>query len=752
MTCYLSKQKKEGIYFQLPIPYVNAENFSYIAISKLLTDPNIKAAIKQVRRYCFDTGCENACITNGHEWIFFRTFERGKRWENLQAFVIRHLNFFKDDYTKAINSLSYTAISERSSLIELLSAGSHKDRTIYYPKEKINSYSHPISANKLASTLRPIVNYYFGVIGDNDAEFMDKCYVSQRDYQQTSAGMRSMLQDSLTPYFEEYGVQQLEDTGKGGRLGGRIAKNLRKGRNNEVLVLFGGKGSGKSTFIKRLLFHKTPSWLGSHAVISIIDLLNIPEDRKVIRAHIWSNLVKNLDRDGLLGSDRETILKLFHDKYLIAKNQELYGLTESSEAYNIKLNTLVEKWKSDNLYCALRLIEYWRNKNSGIVVVVDNTDQYSSQMQDFCFSSAQEISNALSCITIISMREERFYNSKIHGLLDAFQNCGFHISSPKPSEVFKKRLQYTISLLESNRRRRLKFGEIDSKVAAECCVYLKTLLKEFGNENSPLSNFLSACAHGDTRLSLDLFRSFVLSGYTNVDEMLHKGMWTFQIHQVIKPIMIPTRYFYDESLSNIPNVFQIRFSRNGSHFTALRILRKLSKNMNVGSPAYISVSELISYFSDTFAMSDDFIGNLDLLLKHGFVESSNRIGTYSISLDDVKITTYGLYMLNNLSSNMTYLELVSTDCGIYTEVVSNEIIEASRQEFGYFNRRERFERVKIRIGRVDSFIKYLEDEERREKEAFSLGMSKEDMFTTKMRTMYEIEKDRAIDSAKRQRH
>ena len=394
--------KKEGIYFQLPIPYVNAENFSYIAISKLLTDPNIKAAIEQVRRYCFDTGCENACITNGHEWIFFRTFERGKRWENLQAFVIRYLNFFKDDYTKAINSLSYTAISERSSLIELLSAGSHKNRTIYYPKEKINSYSHPISANKLASTLRPIVNYYFGVIGDNDAEFMDKCYVSQRDYQQTSAGMRSMLQDSLTPYFEEYGVQQLEDTGKGGRLGGRIAKNLRKGRNNEVLVLFGGKGSGKSTFIKRLLFHKTPSWLGSHAVISIIDLLNIPEDRKVIRAHIWSNLVKNLDRDGLLGSDRETILKLFHDKYLIAKNQELYGLTESSEAYNIKLNTLVEKWKSDNLYCALRLIEYWRNKNSGIVVVVDNTDQYSSQMQDFCFSSAQEISNALSCITIIS--------------------------------------------------------------------------------------------------------------------------------------------------------------------------------------------------------------------------------------------------------------------------------------------------------------------------------------------------------------
>src|SRR6202051_784019 len=33
---------------------------------------------------------------------------------------------------------------------------------------------------------------------------------------------------------------------------------------------------------------------------------------------------------------------------------------------------------------------------------------------------------------------------RVHGLLDAFQNSGFHISSPKPAAVFAKRLQYTI--------------------------------------------------------------------------------------------------------------------------------------------------------------------------------------------------------------------------------------------------------------------------------------------------------------------
>lgn len=118
----------------------------------------------QVRTYCIDTGCEFACVTNGHEWIFFKTFEKGKRWESLQAFVVRSLSFFKSDYTKAFNSLSYLAITENSSLNTLLTSAPPKDRNIYYAKDRIPSYEHAITANRLAFTLRPIINHYFGMI------------------------------------------------------------------------------------------------------------------------------------------------------------------------------------------------------------------------------------------------------------------------------------------------------------------------------------------------------------------------------------------------------------------------------------------------------------------------------------------------------------------------------------------------------------------------------------------------------------
>ncbi|MCD9523750.1 hypothetical protein GLP14_13080 [Photobacterium carnosum] len=744
--------KKEGIYFELPIPHCDSETSCYIPIKKLVTDPIIKSVMQQVRTYCFDTGCEYACITNGHEWVFFKTFEKGKRWEQLNAFVVRGLEFFIHEYTKSINNFSFIAITENSSLPNILSTANPKDRPIFYPKEKILTYSHPIKANRLATTLRPIANHYFGVISDDDTDFMNKCYVSQRDYRNTFNDIHSLIQDSLTPYFEEYGVQQLDDTGKGGQLGGRITKNIKKGRAGEVLVLFGGKGSGKSTFIKRLLHHTPPKWLCDHSIISIIDLLKVPENEQVIRNNIWKTLIDNLDKDNILNNERDILIDLlFKERFLIAEKQLLSGLSKSSEAYNLNLNQLVREWKQDYLYCAKQLVFYWSLKGKGTIVVVDNTDQYSSEMQDFCFTSAQEISKELGCISLISMREERFYDSKIHGVLDAFQNSGFHISSPNPAEVFKKRLDYTVSLLGDKERRELILGHMTEELANDCQTYLNILNSAFSNLNSPLTKFLSACAHGDTRLSLDLFRSFLLSGYTNVDEMISVGKWEFQIHQVLKPVMIPTRYFYDEKLSDIPNIYQLRSNRHSSHFTALRILRYLSKGSDKTSPSFHAVLELKTYFAETFNMVEDFEKNIDTLLKHGILESNNRLDLYTVDVDSVKITNYGLYILQELSHCYTYLDMICTDVGVYDQGVSNYLTESSRKEYSQFNRNERFERVKTRLDRAENFINYLKEEELREKNIYSLDMPDSEMFSSRVSEDFSIEKSRVIRSAKRQK-
>jgi hypothetical protein len=318
------------------------------------------------------------------------------------------------------------------------------------------------------------------------------------------------------------------------------------------------------------------------------------------------------------------------------------------------------------------------------------------------------------------MREERFYASSIRGTLDAFHNSGFHISSPSAIEVFERRLKYVNEQLGTQRRRHELIGEYVPQETSDRIVKLfKTLAHEFRQSQSHLADFMVACAHGNIRIALQMFREFLLSRYTNVTEITSvTGFWTIIVHQVLKPIMIPYRFCYAESESQVPNVYQVRSRRSGSHFTALRILRRLAVGDPLNRP-YISMPILAAEFAQTFGMREDLELNVDMLLKFRLVEANNGGDEYRKELDSIRITNYGIYLYADLSRVFTYIELVSTDCAIFDQEVANALMTLSNQEFmlfeaGLSDRSRRIQRVEKRLDKADRFIRYLEREEQRE--------------------------------------
>lgn len=344
------------------------------------------------------------------------------------------------------------------------------------------------------------------------------------------------------------------------------------------------------------------------------------------------------------------------------------------------------------------------------------------------------------------MREERFYNSSIRGVLDAFQNSGFHITAPSPKEVFLKRIDFVIQLLGSdNPEIRARVPErIDRDVVK---ALFRILRDNFNDKGSHLANFLVACSHGNIRLALELFRGFLVSGYTNVREMTNGGRWTLQIHQVIKPFMVPSRFFYSEALSRVPNLFQIRYKSHGSHFTSLRILHLLQHGHEGKNPPFIPVAQLRLPFVDAFGMQQDFMQNMDVLLKHHLIEANNRLDLFNEHVDSVRITPYGRFMLNALVKDFTYLELVAVDTAISNMAVANEISEQSNDEYRFFINFRAMERVEIRLKRADVFIKYLSDEEGRERELYRQMAGTP--FTTAIRESFEKERIGVLRSAHR---
>lgn len=366
--------KRSGYYFQLPHRFIGADLYRQIPVKTLLTDTDLAAAIQQVRTYCIDSGCEYASVTNGLQWIIFKTFVRGQDWKTFKAFVVDDLKFFAEKFSKASAVLSYAAVVENASLASLFGESRDKRRARYYPKEKITAYDHEVVTNYLAPSMRPIVERYFGKMNVLDSEFMDKCYVNSREYQVSESNVKQLIDDSLSPYFRNYNVKDFFDSKDGGAFGVRISSSARQRRTRDVIVLFGGKGSGKSTFTNRLLYHRPPQPIRFFTQVAVVDLLECLENQIHIENETWAQLIKKLDTENLLDQPREVVLKIFADRFAIAQRQSLAGLSSDSESFNLRLNSLVDEWKKDRPYCASQLADYWKQRQKGVIVVLDNTD------------------------------------------------------------------------------------------------------------------------------------------------------------------------------------------------------------------------------------------------------------------------------------------------------------------------------------------------------------------------------------------
>ena len=165
--------KKEGIYFELPQDFNKKKTNRKVSLKTLNSDNSICEAIAQVNSYCLHVGCEYGAITNGQEWIIFKTFSPNRRWDSLQAYVICGLDYFHSSHTEAINAFGFTAIDSEHSLRELFSSQSLVQRELYFPKENVTAYDERVNSNGVASILRPCAERFFGVLDKNDREFMD---------------------------------------------------------------------------------------------------------------------------------------------------------------------------------------------------------------------------------------------------------------------------------------------------------------------------------------------------------------------------------------------------------------------------------------------------------------------------------------------------------------------------------------------------------------------------------------------------
>jgi hypothetical protein len=536
---------------------------------------------------------------------------------------------------------------------------------------------------------------------------MKQLYVSDRRFDSTRNNLENIAADTITPFFESQGlVQNIED-----KKGGAFGHEIRLFNKRQTILLFGDRGSGKSTFLQKFFKFDLSKEILSSYVVCFIDLISCKGSQASIDEVVNRGIVSELDKENILRSPLPKLQILFKSRLEIAKQQQLSIYDPSSQEYRKALADLLMSWKSDNDACAEALVSYWRSFGKSPVFIIDNTDQFSGDLQDYCFTFGKNISSKHDCLVIVPLREERYFWSRQRGVLDAFHHRCFHISTPDSKEVFIKRLNLAIELLDGKHPDLAK--EFDDDFPKEkLSKFFKVCRSNFDMNNSALNMLISFCSHGDMRLALEFFRSYIVSGYCNVDEIVEfAGTWTIAQHQLIKAMMIQSRYFYREEESFIPNIFNLNSDVRTSHFTSLRILKELAD-----ASEFISFKKLVDDFGERYNLHDDAWLSTDKLLKYRLIESDNRLESSSEALDRIKLTPYGRFFYEEMHKMFVYLDLVSLDCLTFSETSAHQFRQDARKEIQLAMATQKSERLTLRIEKTRRFVSYLLQQAKREEE------------------------------------
>ena len=156
---------------------------------------------------------------------------------------------------------------------------------------------------------------------------MCNCYIISINFDKVT----TLLEDALSPFMQDnLHLKNVDTNSESDSFSENILELIKKEKNEKVIVLFGGKGSGKTTFLVNLFNNERNKYIKEKSVICYINLLDVANDKESIKNEIFSKLLTELDTDKLLFSDINSLVNLFKDKYEIALKQELNGFDSTS--------------------------------------------------------------------------------------------------------------------------------------------------------------------------------------------------------------------------------------------------------------------------------------------------------------------------------------------------------------------------------------------------------------------------------------
>lgn len=475
----------------------------------------------------------------------------------------------------------------------------------------------------------------------------------------------------------------------------------RKRLENQIMLLVGSVGVGKSTFVDYLSLVALPDDIRAKTIWLRINLNEAPLSMEVAYAWLGRAIIGQF-RQMFPETDFDhvdTLTKVFGPELSTFRRGPVALLDSSTDEFRIKLTEELLRLQRDHIEYAKAIARYaCAGPGKLLVLVLDNCDKRTRDEQLFMFQVAHWVQNEFRALIVFPLRDVTFDRHRNEPPLDtAVKNLVFRIEPPPLTDVLQARVRLALEEMQAGQSPGdtltyvLPNGMRVSYPASDQGLYLASMLGSLYAHDRFVKQVMTGLAGRDVRRALEIFLDFCTSGHIGEDEIykirFFQGKHTLPASAVARVLLRMHRRFYDGDRAYLKNLVQcVPDDALPDHFIRVAILQWLERYQQKQGPAGVRgfyavdtvVQDLAQLGHDATAIRREVL----YLVREGCVVAEHLRSDTLGGRDLVKVSAAGVVHLQ-LMANPDYLAACAED----TWLANSELAERVAARIGGADRR-----------------------------------------------------------------
>lgn len=673
--------KREGASFILPDDSPSGVSL----LAPLVRDASnvaLRAALIQLMQYASHRGVAPGIVTNGHQWVaFLASRNDGVAPLEGKALIFPSLESMVSNFVTLYGSLSHGALHSRR-LFSTLSVGTAA------PPAPLSASLHGYPGIKHRNTVQSNLQIMGQIMLEDMPQeekyselFLRECYATSGALSSYAEISRELLTSRNAAMLQDLGATEHPAATKRGVSPALSEESLAAAAAKRPIVLLGGVGAGKSTFIQHLVR------VDARLVFADAIAITVDYGRGATfigpSEYAVGEIRTQLLEDHGIDVDEASFVEDLYRRDLDRFDRGVFGRLKDvdPQGYALKrIDYLAELVAKTDEHLRRAIERIVRNRRRQVVVFLDNVDQRDLETQNQVFITANELASRWEATVFVTLRPETYYESQRYGAVSGYHPRVFAIAPPRVDVMLQKRVDFALRVLENGGDARTAASTGLGFESENLELFLRVLEVNF-SRNRTLLALIENLAGGNMRRALDFVTQFIGSGHVDTDKIIgverrEPGQYMIPLHEFLRSLMYGDGQHYDPQTSVIPNLFSVDRPGGQGHFLLPFCLDYiLARGEAQDSAGFVDLDEVYrqmqskGYPPDATAFALDYAGRFRLVeapLSDFEVSQVNR----------ARITTVGAYSLRNLPKLFTYCDAVVVDTPIFDPDVRSGVRDA----------------------------------------------------------------------------